>query len=181
MAKSTPVSTQISTSKWLGYWSRMVCTADIDSNSMAGPEMDDLVKACRSRASFHFLDNPVGVGATTTRPYMLNEWDQSWCPFCSGLGTCLGPGCLGSMAPSVTRCVQLEPRKATEIPGLVGPYRGTTLAVRSLTKKNEPTRISSLKFPCSIKSKRKADAPPNKTTKSTIQVFIFSKLHIYWP
>ena len=133
----------------------------------------DQVSTCRSKSSFHFLESPVGVGATLSRPYISKEWDRSWCPFCSGLGTCLGPGCLGPKTTATTRPAQFEGGTGTEIPGLEGLFKATTLVSQSLTK-TRAENISSFKYPCYIPSKRNQDVPSPKPAKSNIQFQVIS-------
>ena len=127
----------------------------------------DLIKNCRSRSSCSFLEDPEGVGATTHRPYILKVWNKTWCSFCNGHGTCLGPSCLGSEPPEVVRPAQLAVG-ITEIPGLKGPYKGTTLVTQKLTERTRLDKISSFKYPCFIP--RRQTVPPSKPTKSTVKV-----------
>ena len=96
--------------------------------------LEEHVSLCCSRSWFHFLQNPEGVGAITNR---LIELDKSWCPFCSGLGTCLGPNCLGSKPANklmVRKPVKLSSVSRTGIPGLAQPSKKDNLVLFSDNK-----------------------------------------------
>ena len=132
--------------------------------------LDDHVRSCRSKPGFHFLDNVAGVGATMARPYTIRIWNKSWCPFCSGLGTCYGPGCLGSKPPAVSKsALSVVGQDVPGIPGLRFTGQEAAILSESFTKKSK-NKISSLKYPCFIPSKKSADVPSNNSTQSRDQV-----------
>ena len=125
--------------------------------------LDDSVKIRRSKPGFHFLDNPVGVGATTIRLHiMYTNWDKSfWC----GLGTCLGPGCLGPKPTTPPNPVLKVAESGYGIPGLEFPPKN--IPSQSPTRQTRSLKISSLKYPCFIPPRSKRPSSHSQQSSSS--------------
>ena len=135
--------------------------------------LDETVRNCRSKPGFHFLDNPVGVGATTSRPHISKKWDKSWCPFCCGLGTCLGPGCLGPKPTTPPNPVLKVAESGNGIPGLEFPPKN--IPSQSPTRQTRSLKISSLKYPCFIPPRSKRPSSHSQqSSRSNIKVIVCS-------
>ena len=59
---------------------------------------DELLKCCREKTSRYFLEAKCGVGATSSREYMLRPVQPKACVLCDSKEyVCLGSGCMGSV------------------------------------------------------------------------------------
>ena len=131
--------------------------------------LEDLTKHARSKSSMHFLEDPDGVGATSSRPFIHQFMAKKWCTFCSyGRGLCLGSACMGvkevSFEWTVKRDTIVTNTMMTKIPGLVEVKRGISSKINTSVG-STTIKIAAQKFPCNLPSV-KAKSQKKESSKS---------------
>ena len=116
--------------------------------------LEDLITHARAKSRLHFLEDPDGVGSTSSRPFIKKFMAKKWCTFCSyGRGVCLGSACMGvagrrDLSTEADERMAVGNSPVSIIPGLVEGK--PDMSSKKTSSVGSMMRIAALKYPCFI-------------------------------